>query len=54
MEIIKKIKNLLSVKILSNLETFAIITITLASNQRCWFVMYEDKMPDGYKKFRRF
>lgn len=43
-----------NLKILSSLASFALIISTIAANQPCWYVMYEDKLPDNYKNLRKF
>lgn len=52
-----KIKNLIAktnVKMLSSLATFALVITTMASNQRCWYVLHEEKLPENSKKLRKF
>ena len=52
-----KIKNLITetnVKMLSSLATFALVITTMASNQRCWYVLHEEKLPENSKKLRKF
>ena len=39
---------------LSSLATFALAIVTVAANQRCWYVVHEEKFPESYKTFRRF
>lgn len=41
-------------KALTSLATFALVVTTLASNQRCWYVLHEEKLPDKCKELRRF
>ena len=52
-----KIKNLITktnVKMLSSLATFALVITTMASNQRGWYVLHEEKLPENSKKLRKF
>lgn len=52
-----KIRNLVtkaSVKMLSSFATFALVITTMASNQRCWYVLHEEKLPENNKKLRKF
>ena len=41
-------------KLLSSLATFALVITSFASNQQCWFMLYEEKLPENYKKLRKF
>lgn len=47
--IIKKI----NIKLLSFVASFALLITTIASNQRCWYVMYEDELPAGHEKLKK-
>ena len=52
-----KIKSLVektNIKILSSFATFALVITTIASNQRCWYVLHEEKLPQNSKKLRKF
>jgi cyclic lactone autoinducer peptide len=52
-----KIRNLVAkanVKMLSSCAAFALIITTMASNQRCWYVLHEEKLPENSKKLRKF
>lgn len=52
-----KINNLVTktnIKILSLFATFALIITTMAANQKCWYVLHEDKLPENSKKLRKF
>ena len=51
-----KIKSLVekTIKILSSLATFALVITTIASNQRCWYVLHEEILPKNSKKLRKF
>jgi cyclic lactone autoinducer peptide len=52
-----KIKNFIAkanVKILSSFAAFALVITTIASNQRCWYVLHEEKLPANSKKLRKF
>lgn len=54
---LKKTKGLLvrvNVKCLSSIAAIALIISTVAVNQRCWYVMHEEEIPEGCKKLRRF
>lgn len=51
---IKLIKKNTNVKLLSSIASFALLITTIASNQRCWYVMYEDVLPEGYQKLKKF
>lgn len=44
----------LNIKMLSSLATFALVITTIASNQRCWYVFHEEKLPENHKKLRKF
>ena len=33
--------------------SFALLITTIASNQRCWYVMYEDTLPEGHEKLKK-
>lgn len=50
----KKIMSKINRSFLSRLATFALVITTVAANQRCWYIMYEDKLPANYKKLRKF
>lgn len=52
-----KIINLVTktnVKMLSSFAAFALVITTMASNQRCWYVLHEEKLPETSKKLRKF
>ena len=49
-----KIKDLVTKTMLSSLATFALVITTMASNQRCWYVLHEEKLPENSKKLRKF
>lgn len=51
---IKKMFPLMNIKVLSSLATLALTITTIASNQRCWYIMYEEKLPEGYDELRKF
>lgn len=51
---LKTIATNVNIKLLSTLASFALIITTVASNQRCWYVMSEDKLPKGHEKLRKF
>ena len=50
---IKLIKKNTNVKLLSSVASFALLITTIASNQRCWYVMYEDTQPEGHEKLKK-
>ena len=50
---IKLIKKNTNVKLLSSVASFALLITTIASNQRCWYVMYEDTLPEGHEKIKK-
>lgn len=50
---IKLIKKNTNVKLLSSVASFALLVTTIASNQRCWYVMYEDTLPEGHEKLKK-
>lgn len=52
--ILKTILTKVNVKMLSSFATFALVITTIASNQRCWYVMHEEKLPETCKKLRKF
>ena len=37
----------------SSVASFALLITTIASNQRCWYVMYEDTLPEGHEKLKK-
>lgn len=43
----------MNVKLLSFMASFALLITTIASNQRCWYVMYEDTLPKGHEKLKK-
>lgn len=43
----------MNVKLLSSVASFALLITTIASNQRCWYVMYEDALPEGHEKLKK-
>lgn len=49
----KLIKKNTNVKLLSSVASFALLITTIASNQRCWYVMYEDTLPEGHEKLKK-
>lgn len=52
-----KIKSLVektNIKILSSLATFALVITTIASNQRCWYVLHEEILPKNSKNLGNF
>ena len=50
---IKLIKKSENVRLLSSIASFALLITTIASNQRCWYVMYEDSLPKGHEKLKK-
>lgn len=50
---IKLIKKNTNVKLLSSVASFALLITTIASNQRCWYVMYEDTLPEEHEKLKK-
>lgn len=44
----------MNIKMLSSFAAFALVVTTLASNQRCWYFIHEEKLPENYKKLRKF
>ena len=50
---IKLIKKNANVRLLSSIASFALIITTIDSNQRCWYVMYEDSLPKGHEKLKK-
>ncbi len=50
---LKKIVTYINIKFLSIMASFALIITTLAVNQRCWYVMYEEKLPQEYNKLKK-
>lgn len=53
---VKKIKFIMknmNIHLLSSVASFALLITTIASNQRCWYVMYEDKLPKGHEKLKK-
>lgn len=50
---IKLIKKNINIKLLSSVASFALLITTIASNQRCWYVMYEDELPKGHEKLKK-
>ena len=50
---IKLIKKNTNVKLLSSVASFALLITTIASNQRCWYEMYEDTLPEGHEKLKK-
>ena len=51
-----KIKDLVTktnIKMLSSLATFALVITTMASNQRCWYVLHEEKLPENSKWWKK-
>jgi len=50
----KKLITTVNVKFLSSLATFALLITTVASNQRCWYIMYEEELPKGHKDLQKF
>lgn len=51
---IKSLVEKINIKILSSLATFALVITTIASNQRCWYVLHEEILPKNSKKLRKF
>lgn len=51
---VKSVIAKVNTKALSSFAAFALLITTLASNQRCWYVLHEEKLPDNYKKLRKF
>lgn len=51
---IKKMFPLMNFKFLSSLATLAITITTIASNQRCWYIMHEEELPEGFDELRKF
>lgn len=52
-----KLKNFIAganVKMLSSFAAFALVITTMASNQRCWYVLHEENLPETSKKLRKF
>ena len=52
--ILKKVTMFIKFKLLYTVASLALIITTIASNQRCWYVMYEDKLPDDHTRLRKF
>lgn len=52
--ILKKFISNANIKMLSSFATFALVITTVASNQRCWYVLHEEKLPENAKKLRKF
>ena len=52
--LLKKVTMFINIKLLSTVASLALIITTIASNQRCWYVMYEDKLPDDHTRLRKF
>ena len=52
--ILKKVTMFINIKLLSTVASLALIITTIASNQRFWYVMYEDKLPDDHTRLRKF
>ncbi|MFR6171875.1 MAG: cyclic lactone autoinducer peptide [Blautia sp.] len=50
---LKKIVTYINIRFLSFMASFALLITTLAVNQRCWYVMYEDKLPQEYNKLNK-
>ena len=50
---IKLIKKNANVRLLSSIASFALLITSIASNQRCWYVMYEDSLPKGHEKLKK-
>lgn len=51
---IKNVITKTNIKLLSSFATFALVITTMASNQRCWYVLHEEKLPENSKKLRKF
>ena len=51
---LKKLISNANIKMLSSFATFALVITTVASNQRCWYVLHEEKLPENAKKLRKF
>lgn len=49
-----KVLKKLNVTMLSSFAAFALVITTFASNQRCWYVLHEEKLPENHKKLRKF
>ena len=49
----KKILTYSNIKFLSLMANFALIITSLAVNQRCWYVMYEDKLPPKSTRLKK-
>lgn len=51
---LKKIFCLTKLKILSSLACFALLITSFASNQCCWFIMYDEELPDASKRLKKY
>ncbi len=52
-----KLKLLLSKhqhRFLSSIAAFSFLMVATAANINCWYIMYQDSLPDGAKKLRKF
>lgn len=48
-----KSKNMF-MKLSGTIATFALVITTLIANSACTYIMYQDELPEGAKKLRRF
>ncbi len=42
------------IKILTSLACVALTITTIAANQYCWYIMYDEDLPEDYVKMRKF
>lgn len=50
----KRIIAQMNLYFLSILAAIALFITGVAANQRCWYIMYDDKLPDNAKRLRKF
>lgn len=53
-KLIKKIALGTNHLLLSSIASFALVVVTFAANQRCWYIVHEEELPDSCKQFRKF
>lgn len=44
----------LYIKAMKGLSVIALVVTTVISNSACWFIAYQETMPEEAKKLRRF
>lgn len=49
---LKQVLLKITIKQLAALASLALTVTTIAANQRCWFIMYEDKLPQGMAEIK--